>query len=382
MHKKKNQQKFILKRSKIFKNQQNTEKKNTAIMDINNDEIKNKLHSSQKQTDNIPTNFESNEQFNINSDNEKENQVLLTSINNIQLDKCNISYKNPQFVSIIQFIINNTQKKPSYSQIIPSLLSYKTDYRKILQKLTRFYYSYMLPVTNYDIFRITPYDDNVSSFYNLKFRINASFVLTDNHIFIAAQKPKKPFHNHFIKFIQNACEYAISLTNEEDDYLTEAPSNTVMSNLQCKKCIHKGDEHCILDSSSNTENTIHSLDNTQNDHNHFPRNNILAIHKFNNFTRYKYTQWTDYSIPCLSQFLSFYNEYKKIKTSKPILVHCNAGVGRTGTFILYDILVRKKEKITYNVIIEELCKLRIQRNYLVFNDDQLKWLIRIFLTPV
>ncbi|VDN10055.1 unnamed protein product [Dibothriocephalus latus] len=53
------------------------------------------------------------------------------------------------------------------------------------------------------------------------------------------------------------------------------------------------------------------------------------------------TAWTDFSAPRKDDFYAFLSEYwdsrKKLEdAASPILVHCSAGVGRTGTFIALD----------------------------------------------
>lgn len=47
--------------------------------------------------------------------------------------------------------------------------------------------------------------------------------------------------------------------------------------------------------------------------------------------------WLDHSCPKSSEFLQFYTCYQKARVqNKAVVVHCSAGVGRTGTFIMID----------------------------------------------
>lgn len=52
--------------------------------------------------------------------------------------------------------------------------------------------------------------------------------------------------------------------------------------------------------------------------------------------------WRDHQVPDMSSFVLFYCQYLEQKaqntTNAPILVHCSAGIGRTGTFLSIDIL--------------------------------------------
>ncbi|VDP74513.1 unnamed protein product [Schistosoma mattheei] len=60
------------------------------------------------------------------------------------------------------------------------------------------------------------------------------------------------------------------------------------------------------------------------------------------------TTWPDFDVPNLSEFQTFMNDYRELKCAEshrysPTLVHCTAGVGRTGTFIVADLLQIYKE---------------------------------------
>ena len=65
-------------------------------------------------------------------------------------------------------------------------------------------------------------------------------------------------------------------------------------------------------------------------------------------TQYHFTAWPDHGVPddktCITSFISFVRK-KHPPSSPPLLVHCSAGVGRTGTFIVLDpMLQRMKEE--------------------------------------
>ncbi|CAH8577690.1 unnamed protein product [Schistosoma intercalatum] len=60
------------------------------------------------------------------------------------------------------------------------------------------------------------------------------------------------------------------------------------------------------------------------------------------------TTWPDFDVPNLSEFQTFMKDYRELKCAEshrysPTLVHCTAGVGRTGTFIVADLLQIYKE---------------------------------------
>ena len=48
-----------------------------------------------------------------------------------------------------------------------------------------------------------------------------------------------------------------------------------------------------------------------------------------------------------------------------MLVHCSAGVGRTGTFIAIDVMLQKMANKEELNIQEFVCQMRAQRNHMV-----------------
>ena len=53
-------------------------------------------------------------------------------------------------------------------------------------------------------------------------------------------------------------------------------------------------------------------------------------------------------------------------TQGPMLVHCSAGVGRTGTFIAIDILLQRMQEVGGVVNVQEVvCRMRAQRGNMV-----------------
>ncbi|KAI6214098.1 hypothetical protein M3Y94_00228500 [Aphelenchoides besseyi] len=83
------------------------------------------------------------------------------------------------------------------------------------------------------------------------------------------------------------------------------------------------------------------------------------------------TSWPDHGIPNTTfPLLSFINYCADIQTTGPIVVHCSAGVGRSGSFILIDSMRRKLLTSDSINIYAHLKHIRKQRQRLVQTLDQ------------
>lgn len=96
---------------------------------------------------------------------------------------------------------------------------------------------------------------------------------------------------------------------------------------------------------------------------------------------YHFTAWPDHGVPsdpgCVLNFLHDVNRCQEsIPELGPIVVHCSAGIGRTGTFIVIDTIVEriKKQGLDCEIDIQRTIQLvRSQRSGMVQTEAQYKF---------
>ncbi|XP_017137165.1 tyrosine-protein phosphatase 69D [Drosophila miranda] len=99
-------------------------------------------------------------------------------------------------------------------------------------------------------------------------------------------------------------------------------------------------------------------------------------------TQYHYLTWKDFMAPehphGIIKFIRQINSVYSLQRG-PILVHCSAGVGRTGTLVALDSLIQQLEEEDSVSIYNTVCDLRHQRNFLVQSLKQYIFLYRALL---
>ncbi|XP_050396813.2 receptor-type tyrosine-protein phosphatase epsilon [Patella vulgata] len=193
--------------------------------------------------------------------------------------------------------------------------------------------------------------------------INASYVdsYRQSQFFIAAQGPTKVTINDFIRMIfEEKVVKVVMLTN-----LVESRK------IKCERYWPEtgrevfGNLELILDEeiqrASYTTRKI-SLKHLKSGKEH----QTLLFH---------FTAWADHDVPEVADLLDFLycvQDYKADSNS-PTLVHCSAGIGRTGTFVAIDALLKEGNATGSIDVLQFLKTMRCQRKGMIQTATQLKF---------
>ncbi|CAK6981854.1 tyrosine-protein phosphatase non-receptor type 7-like [Scomber scombrus] len=96
---------------------------------------------------------------------------------------------------------------------------------------------------------------------------------------------------------------------------------------------------------------------------------------------YWFTSWPDHHIPqCIAPLLGLVEEVEMYSKSLPpagpgpIIVHCSAGIGRTGCFIASSIGCQQLRETAQVDILETVCQLRLDRGGMIQTTEQYQFL--------
>jgi len=217
--------------------------------------------------------------------------------------------------------------------------------------------------------------------------INASFISDvntgqqlQNRRYIAAQGPGKETTPGFWQMIwQNDIHVIVMLTN-----LVEGANN---QHVKCHmywpdqlgdRVTHANITIQLFDVAQAPSYTVRKFDVTNNSGEEKGVNRVVV--------QIQFTNWKDrYALAGPSELLQLvqlsrvmYNQYSSKGSTAPLLVHCSAGVGRTGTFICVDQLMRAVDDLsnTHLDVFWTVYQLRRDRRYMVQSRAQYEYVYK------
>ncbi|XP_041379648.1 receptor-type tyrosine-protein phosphatase T-like [Gigantopelta aegis] len=106
--------------------------------------------------------------------------------------------------------------------------------------------------------------------------------------------------------------------------------------------------------------------------------------KCKTFDHYHFTSWPDHGVPKVLDLLEFFWLTRDTPPSRPgpVLVHCSAGIGRTGTYIALHILTDEINKTGRMNILEVMTTIRDQRKNMVQTKNQYECIFTTMLEVV
>ncbi|XP_078330715.1 uncharacterized protein LOC111112824 [Crassostrea virginica] len=194
--------------------------------------------------------------------------------------------------------------------------------------------------------------------------INANYIkdFKDEKRYLAAQGPMSKTSSDFWRMIcQERVECIVMLTN-----LIEGGKN------KCFKYWPDKGEHlkvglCRISLLQEIKYAFYTMRKLSIERSDTPmKRDIIQLH---------YTSWPDHGTPEELDLVQFHRAVmKRDKTGSPLLVHCSAGVGRTGTFIGYDALLRRGKETGRINVFEFVKKMREDRMTMIQTKEQYAFL--------
>ncbi|KAJ8338954.1 hypothetical protein SKAU_G00357400 [Synaphobranchus kaupii] len=106
----------------------------------------------------------------------------------------------------------------------------------------------------------------------------------------------------------------------------------------------------------------------------------VQTNEFQNVTHLNYTGWPDHGTPTQpEQLLTFISFMRHIHQSGPIITHCSAGIGRSGTLICIDVVLGLISKDADFDISDVVRSMRLQRHGMVQTEEQYIFCYQVIL---
>lgn len=212
--------------------------------------------------------------------------------------------------------------------------------------------------------KMYPYDANrvilkVEEGTNNSEYINASYVqgFAKKNEYIAAQGPftQETVYDFWRMIWQQNCAKIIMLTNVEENGVMKC--NKYWPDTEDMYGIYHVKMEKEETSANYTVRTFH----------------ISLSGKAKTVTHFHFTAWPDKGVPRnVTSIVDFRNKVVNYEDDlkSPLLIHCSAGVGRTGTFMALDFLIKQGEREGFVDVISCVASMRHQRVHVVQTVEQ------------
>ena len=201
--------------------------------------------------------------------------------------------------------------------------------------------------------------------------INANWIFDK---YIATQQPNNFTIIDFWRMVFETRAPIICNLNGNDNYLPDNSQNIFNKSIQSNQVI----------------NPINiKIENEIKKKNYTVRKICLSLYTVSHFlTHITFYAWPDRSVPEFDDFKNLFDivELKtfcvNISKESPMIVHCKAGVGRTGTFILiHHIMFLLERKEPFNII-KLIKNMRTSRTSMVQGEIQFKFVLKFLATKI
>eukprot|EP00795_Rhopilema_esculentum_P014549 gene14549-5618_t len=171
-----------------------------------------------------------------------------------------------------------------------------------------------------------------------------------------------------------------TLTHTEDDFWRMIWEQDVQTIVMVTRCVEGGREKCSKYWPLSGSKRFDSMQVFTVERTEFPGYDISTLNVLNSrepgnekFVRhFHFLEWPDHGVPESAPLLSFIRRVNESTPADagPTVVHCSAGVGRTGTFIVLDTCLKKIANEGSLDPFNFLRHIRTQRNFMVQTEGQ------------